>query len=59
MPVVTVEMWPGRDDDAKRRIAKGITDVFERENVPREAVTVVMHETPKNNWAHGGKLHSD
>lgn len=52
-------MWPGRDDDAKRRIAKGITDVFARENVPREAVTVIMHDTPKSNWASGGKLHSD
>lgn len=59
MPVVTVEMWPGRDDDAKRRIAKGITEVFVREGVPGEAVTVVMHETPKNNWAQAGKLHSD
>lgn len=54
-----VEMWPGRDEETKRRIAKGITEVFERENVPSEAITVVMHETPKANWATGGRLHSD
>ncbi len=59
MPVVVVEMWPGRDDGAKRRIAEGITEVFVREKVPREVVTVIMHETPKNNWASAGKLHSD
>lgn len=59
MPVIIVEMWPGRDEDAKRRIAKGITEVFEREKVPAEAVTVVMHDTPKGNWATGGRLHSD
>lgn len=59
VPVVIVEMWPGRGDDAKRRIASGITEVFEREGVPREAVTVIMHEPPKNNWARAGKLHSD
>ncbi|HEX9908144.1 MAG TPA: tautomerase family protein [Thermoplasmata archaeon] len=54
MPTVIVNMWPGRDDNAKRRIAEGITKVFENEKVPRDAV-----EVPKNNWAHGGKLHSD
>jgi len=59
MPVVIVNMWAGRDDDAKRRIAEGITKVFEKENVPRDAVTVIMHDVPKNNWARAGKLCSD
>ena len=59
MPTVIVNMWPGRDDNAKRRIAEGITKVFEKENVPRDAVEVIMIEVPKNNWAHAGKLHSD
>jgi phenylpyruvate tautomerase PptA (4-oxalocrotonate tautomerase family) len=52
-------MWPGRDDDAKRRIAEGITKVFEKENVPRDVIDVIMIETPKNNWACGGELQSD
>lgn len=59
MPVVTVDMWPGRDDDAKRRIAEGITKVFEKENIPSDAVTVIIQEIPKNNWARAGKLCSD
>lgn len=59
MPTVIVHMWQGRDENAKRRIAEGITKVFENEKVPREAVDVIMVEVPKCNWAHGGKLSSD
>ena len=59
MPLVTVNIWPGRDDSTKRRIAEGITKVFEKEGVPRDAVSVIMYEVPKNNWAEGGKLFSD
>ena len=59
MPVIVVNMWPGRDTDTKRRIAEGITKVFENEGVPREVIEVIMHEVPKTNWAMGGKLHSD
>jgi 4-oxalocrotonate tautomerase len=59
MPVVIVNMWPGRDEDAKRRIAGGITKVFEDEGVPRDVIEVIINEVPKTNWAVGGKLHSD
>ena len=59
MPVVIVNMWTGRDDSAKRRIAEGITKVFEKENVRRDAITVIMNEVQKNNWAEAGKLCSD
>ena len=59
MPVIMVNMWPGRDDEAKRRIAEGITQVFVKEGVPREVIEVIMTEVPKTNWAVGGKLHSD
>jgi len=56
MPVIVVNMWAGRDENAKRRIAEGITKVFEDEKVPREAVTVIMFDVPKGNWAEGGEL---
>jgi len=59
MPVIVVNMWAGRDENAKRRIAEGITKVFENEKVPRDAVTVIMHDIPKGNWAEAGKLCSD
>lgn len=59
MPVIVVNMWAGRDEDAKRRIAEGITKVFENEKVPRDAVTVIMYDVPRGNWAEAGKLCSD
>jgi len=59
MPTIIVHMWPGRDDSAKRRIAEGITKVFENEKVPRDVIDVIMLEVPKNNWANAGRLHSD
>ncbi len=59
MPVIIVNMWAGRDENAKRRIAEGITKVFENEKVSRDAVTVIMNDVPKCNWAHAGKLCSD
>ncbi|UCE80458.1 MAG: tautomerase family protein [Methanobacteriota archaeon] len=59
MPVILVNMWPGRDVEAKRRIAEGITKVFETEGVPRDVIEVIMNEVPKANWAIAGKLHSD
>jgi len=58
MPVVIVNLWPGRDNNAKQRIAEGITRVLEQENIPRDAIDVIINEVPKNNWAKGGKLFS-
>ncbi|MEM2839430.1 MAG: tautomerase family protein [Thermoplasmata archaeon] len=59
MPVVLVNMYAGRGVDAKRRIVEGITKVFEAENVPRDAVTVILNEIPRENWGDAGKLASD
>lgn len=59
MPTVIVNMWPGRDDNAKRRIVEGITEVFENEKIPPDAVEVLLFEVPKNHWGSGGKLWSD
>jgi 4-oxalocrotonate tautomerase len=59
MPVVIVNMYAGRDKEVKRRIAEGITKVFEAEKIPRDAVTVIMNDVSKDNWADAGKLASD
>ncbi len=59
MPTVIVHMWSGRSEDVKRRIAEGITKVFEDEKIPRDAVSIIMLDVPKNSWAEGGKLCSD
>ncbi len=60
MPVVIVKMWEGRTLDQKRGIVKGITDTFV--NVAKtapDAVTVILEEYSKSNWAKGGKLSSE
>ncbi len=59
MPFVIVNMWPGRDDATKRRIIQGITKVFENEKVSLDAISVIINEVPKNNWAEAGELCSD
>ena len=59
MPVVHVYSWSGLSKDAKKRIVYGITRVFEELGVPREAVTVVIHEEPKESWGIGGELASE
>jgi 4-oxalocrotonate tautomerase family enzyme len=52
-------MWAGMAEDSKRKIAEGMTKVLEDLGVPRDAVHVIIYETPKTNWATGGKLHSE
>ena len=36
-------------------IIKGITDVFEKEGVPADAVTIILHDIEKGNWGTAGK----
>ncbi len=43
----------------KKKVVEGMTKVLEEIGIPREAVTVIIHETPKTNWATGGQLHSE
>jgi 4-oxalocrotonate tautomerase len=55
MPVVEVLMWSGRTRDQKRKIIKGITDVFVKEGVSPEAVTVILQDIDKSDWGMAGK----
>jgi 4-oxalocrotonate tautomerase len=59
MPVVQVSVWEGMSPENKKKIVEGITKVFVDMGVPKEAVTIVIYEAPKSNWATGGKLHSE
>ena len=56
MPVVHVELYEGRSREAKQRIVAGITDVFVKEGVPPEAVTVILKDIKKENYGTNGKL---
>jgi phenylpyruvate tautomerase PptA (4-oxalocrotonate tautomerase family) len=53
------EYVAGQRRQCETKVAEGITKVFEKENIPSDAVTVIMHEIPKSDWARAGKLCSD
>jgi 4-oxalocrotonate tautomerase len=59
MPVVQVSVWEGLSSENKKKIVEGVTKVFEDLGIPKEAVTIVIYEAPKSNWATGGQLHSE
>ena len=60
MPIVRVEMWPGRTHEQKAELAKAITDamVSIAKTTP-EATIIVFEDVPKENWAEAGILASD
>ncbi len=56
MPLVTVEMLPGRSDETKEKMAKAIADVMVSiGGGSREHCWVIFRETTANNWAIGGE----
>jgi len=55
MPIVHVYMWSGVSREAKEKIIKGITKVFEELGIPGHAVEVVILEVPRENWGVGGE----
>jgi 4-oxalocrotonate tautomerase len=59
LPVVQVSVWSGISEENKKKIVEGITKVIEATGVPREAITIIIHEVPKNDWASGGQMHSE
>ncbi len=60
MPVITASILKGRSVEIKRRLASALTiaavDVLD---VPLQAVTVIIEEHDRENWAIGGELHVD
>ncbi len=60
MPVVTVELWEGRTLDQKRRLVQAITDAMvEHADASPDALHVILHEIPRENWARAGVLGVD
>ncbi len=60
MPIIRVEMWPGRTHAQKAEIARLITEaVVDVAHTTPEATTVIFKDVPKENWAVGGILASD
>jgi 4-oxalocrotonate tautomerase len=59
LPVVQVSVWAGISEENKKKIVEGITSVIEEIGVPREAITIIIYEVPKTDWASGGQIHSE
>lgn len=60
MPIIRVEMWPGRTPAQKAELARRITEaVVEVGRTTPEATIVVFQDVPKENWAVAGRLASD
>ncbi len=60
MPIVKIEMWPGRTKQQKAELAKAITDAVVRiaETTP-ESTIVIFEDVARENWASGGVLSSE
>jgi len=59
VPIVQITVWAGISSENKKKMVEGITKVMESLGIPSQATTIVIDEIPKENWASGGKLHSD
>lgn len=54
MPIVHVYLWTGRSAAEKKQVIEGMTKVLTGLKIPPEAVEVVIHDIPKENWGVGG-----
>lgn len=60
VPIVKVEMWPGRTYAQKAELARLITEtIVSVTDAPPEATTIIFEDVSKENWAIGGFLASD
>lgn len=60
MPVVRVEMWPGRTHAQKAELARLITEAMVTvAGTTPQATIIIFEDVPKENWAVGGMLASD
>lgn len=60
MPIVRIEMLPGRSTAQKRELARVITDaICNIAHTTPEATTVLFAEYSVEDWATAGKLYID
>jgi 4-oxalocrotonate tautomerase family enzyme len=60
MPVVTVELWPGRSVNQKRRLVAAITEAMvEYAGAGSEHLHVIIHDVAKDSWGRDGRLGID
>jgi len=60
MPIVRVEMWPGRTHAQKQELARVITEaVVNIAHTTPEATIIIFQDVVKEDWAQAGVLASD
>jgi 4-oxalocrotonate tautomerase len=60
MPIVRIDMWPGRSREVKNVLIRNVTDaVVQSIGCPEQAVEVLLYEVDKSDWAAGGVCHAD
>ena len=59
LPIVHIYVWKGFTNEAKKKVIVGITKLFTDLGIPKEAVEVIIHEVPKENWGIGGEQASE
>lgn len=60
MPMIRVEMFPGRTPEQKREFAKAVTESFVKicGGTP-QSVQIVFQDVDRGDWATAGKLAAD
>jgi len=59
MPLVEISMFAGRDVQMKEDIIREVTDAVVRTSgAPPDAVTVIIRDVPRTDWARAGVPYS-
>ena len=57
MPVITVEMFEGRTREQRQAFAKTVTEAaVQILKAPLDHTWIIFRDSPKSEWAIGGKL---
>ncbi len=60
MPIIRIDMWPGRTKAQKAELARVITEaVVSIAHTTPDATIVIFQDIAKEDWAQGGVLASD
>ncbi len=60
MPIVKVEMWPGRTQEQKAELARAITEaVVNIARTSADDTIVIFQDVARENWAKGGVMASE
>lgn len=60
MPIVRIDLWPGRSRERKDALIRNVTRaVVKSLDCSIDAVDVLLYEVDKADWARGGVSHAD